>query len=566
MPLMTLSGSEAMANVKNNPYANWPSRGAIGSRLEPIARPRFEPSFRFQAGEKIFTIGSCFARNIEGVLERHGFDIPTRGIIKADPEFASIGQNILNNYGTPSILNEIRWALDPAHPFTEEQAFFEIYPDKFVDAHLNHALKPAPLNVVRARRRAILNAYRAIRECRVIIITLGLAECWLDQATGTYLNTAPRRSMIRAEPDRFALHVLSYEEVYSAIEEALLLIRRNGPEDTRVVLTVSPVPLTSTFRTDDVMVANCYSKSVLRAAAEAVTMRHDFIDYYPSYESVTLSERSAALKDDQIHPTEQVVWTNTTRMIRSYVDAGTMGGKNIRERIAENPKAALTLLGEQPELVEADPELAMALLGAAGRAGRIDLMEMAIPHVGDLLPVAERDAALARIALSHGDAAKAVALLQVEPERRPAKGPYWMTRLSAHIALGDLEAARSAARSWSDVNPRTGEPFRLLALAYGARDMLADAQVMFETALTLTDDDPKTLLDYADFLLGIRRGGEARQILDRVRPVNPSQTDRLARLSLRTTIGGEADATASSPASEVEDESDWADAVELSAK
>jgi len=533
MPLLTISGADAMANVKANPHASWPARGEIGSRLEPIARPGFTPSFRLVAGEKIFTIGSCFARNIEVLLEQQGFEIPTRAIIRSDPEFASIGQNILNNYGAPSILNEIRWALDPAHPFTEEQAFFEIYPGKFIDAHLNHALKPASIEVVRARRRAILNAYRAIGECRVVIITLGLAECWLDKLSGIYLNTAPRRSMIRAEPDRFELHVLSYDEVLDPIEQALALIRANGPDDLRVILTVSPVPLTSTFRADDVMAANCYSKSVLRTVAEAVTLRHDIVDYYPSYESVTLSERTHALQNDQVHPTDAVISINTSRMIRAYVGAGAMDVEGIRDAIAENPLAAISLLGDRPDLVEGDAELALALLTSAGRTGRIDLMELAVSHIGDFLPVAERNVALARIAMSHDKPAEALALLDHEPARRSARGSYLAVRLNAEIALGHLDAARSTVRMWCDAFPRAPEPFRLLAQAYARNAMPDDARSMFEAALALTDDDARTLLDYADFLIQLRRDDDARGLLDRVQPTNPSQTDRLTRLRQR---------------------------------
>jgi tetratricopeptide (TPR) repeat protein len=532
MPLMIISGEAATQNVKTNPGSTWPVRGETGSRLEPLARPRFEPGFRLVAGEKIFTIGSCFARNIEVLLQQSGFVIPAREIIRADPEFELIGHNILNNYGAPSILNEIRWALDLACPFTEDQAFFEIYPGKWVDAHLSHALKPAPIEVVRARRRAIASAYRTIPECRVIIITLGLAECWLDRATGTYINTAPRRSTLRDHPGRFELHVLSYDEVLGSINAALTLIRRHGHPEVRVILTVSPVPLTSTYRDEDVMVANAYSKAVLRAATEAVVHAHDFVDYFPSYESVTLSERGAALLDDQVHPTPAAIQLNTSRMIHAYVGAGAVAIDQIRATIAENPMAALPLLTDRPDLVCGDPELAQALFLAVNRSGRMDLLEAALPHLGDLVPEEERNLARARLALSRGDSAGALALLTVEPALRAVRGTYWMTRLDAHIAGGDMVAARSAARAWAEFNIRTPEPFRRLAVAHCAMGQYAEAETMFEAALALADDEPRTLLDYAEMLMAMDRATEARAIADTIRPANPSQSERLARVKL----------------------------------
>ncbi|WP_408590627.1 GSCFA domain-containing protein [Novosphingobium sp.] len=532
MPLLTLSGPDAMANLKANPAATWPMRGSFGSRLEPLAKPGFTPSFKLAAGEPIFTIGSCFARHVETMLEQCGFAIPSRAAVKADPQFALIGHNILNNYGVPSIRNELRWALDPACPFTEDQAFVEVTPGKFVDLHLNHAIKPTSLDVVRARRRAILAGYQAVRDCRVVIVTLGLAECWFDTWTGIYLNTAPRRSLLRRWPERFQLHVLDYADVLAGLEEILALLRNHGHPDLRVMMTVSPVPLTSTFRAQDVMLANTYSKAVLRAAAEAVCLRHDWVDYYPSFESVTLSERGAALEDDMVHPTHGAIWLNTTRMIRAYVGADALGPQDIAATIAENPMAALTLLAEREDLLAADPALAMALYGAAAKAGRMDLLERALGHVGDRVPADEQDLTRARIALSRGDVVGALALLQHEPARRAARGQFWATKLNAQLAQGDLEAARMVAQGWSASNPRTAEPFRLLGVAYAARRQFDAALRLFEAALDLSDDDARVLLDYADLLLQTGRRSEAQALLDTIHPGNPAQTDRLARLRL----------------------------------
>ncbi|MBX9883563.1 MAG: GSCFA domain-containing protein [Novosphingobium sp.] len=532
MPLLVLSGNEAMVNVKANPASSWPQRGELGNRLEPLARPGFRPSFRFAAGEPIFTIGSCFARNIEKVLESEGFLIPTRDIIRADPVFGQIGHNILNNYGAPAILNEIRWALDPAHVFSEEKAFLEIYDGKFVDVHLNHALKPAPIEVVRGRRRAILNAYQALRDCRVVIITLGLAECWFDQQTGVYLNTAPRRSMIRAFPERFQLHVLSHDEVLAAMRETLALIRQYGHPDVRVILTVSPVPLGATFRQEDVMVANAYSKAVLRTVAEAITLTHDFVDYYPSYESVTLSERQHALEPDQVHPTKAAIELNTGRLVRSYVGADSLDVEAIRDSISEYPLGVIATLGERFDLVEQNPDLAVALFTAASKLNRMDVLAKTLPHVTGQVPGEEVTLARVRINLAAGNLKRTLLLLERVPQRRSLKSTYWSMRLDTMIAVDDLEGARQAARAWSEFNVRTPEPYRRLAVACAAHGLTEETEALFQTAMTLADDEPRTLLDYAEFLRAQERHDEADSILARVEPDNPLHTDRLQSLKL----------------------------------
>ena len=97
-----------------------------------------------------------------------GLDAPRMEIVRVESLDRAYGTQI-------GIAYELRWALDPLHPFDEEQAFFEIYPGKFVDAHLNHALKPTDLETLRARRRAIGEAYRQIADCRVVGMTLNVA-------------------------------------------------------------------------------------------------------------------------------------------------------------------------------------------------------------------------------------------------------------------------------------------------------------------------------------------------------------------------------------------------------
>jgi tetratricopeptide (TPR) repeat protein len=146
-----------------------------------------------------------------------------------------------------------------------------------------------------------------------------------------------------------------------------------------VIFTVSPVPLSATFTEADVAVANCYSKSVLRAAVEALVSEFDHIEYFPSYESVTLSERAVAFTEDQIHISPLLVRFNVDRMIRRYTDAGgEMTSADIiaraqEERRARRPAVGLKIL---QTAWAADPEngdLTRALADALfrGRSGTV---------------------------------------------------------------------------------------------------------------------------------------------------------------------------------------------------
>lgn len=326
MPLFDLADEEALAIRKRNPYARWGDRASL-NRVEPLATPAFDVNFKMRAGESIFTVGSCFARNVEEELLRRGFRVPAREVFKLE-EFRGLELNILNNYGTPSIYNEFAWAFGE-QTFQPDQQILEIAPDKFADLNFSPAVKPDCWEATLRRRQALAEMYRSVRDCRVVIMTLGLAETWFDTESGTYLNLQPRQELIKKHPGRFRLHVLAFDEAYRYLDDAIGILKRHCKPDMRMLLTVSPVPLGSTFRPVDVMVANSYSKSVLRAVAETAVSRHDFISYYPSYESVLLSNRRIAFIDDLLHVSEDLVKVNVGRMIDAFV-----GDENIEERVA----------------------------------------------------------------------------------------------------------------------------------------------------------------------------------------------------------------------------------------
>jgi len=133
------------------------------------------------------------------------------------------------------------------------------------------------------------------------------------------LNVGPRPSQISAEPARFEMHVLSFQECYDYLERTIQLLLKHCRPDLRILLTVSPVPLTKTHRDEDVIVANCYSKSALRAVAETVIAKHEFISYFPSYESVIYSDRKRAWLDDMIHVRKDFVAINVSRMVEAFI-------------------------------------------------------------------------------------------------------------------------------------------------------------------------------------------------------------------------------------------------------
>lgn len=296
--------------------SKWPKRGKT-NRLEPLCLPEISPSFHIEASSSIFTIGSCFARHIERALEQRGFQTPALRFSAPREELwagTKMVPGILNKYTPYSMLNEIEFALGED---SGEKYLIPTDDGLYWDGQL-HTTESVSLERGLERRQELRELYRnSIRQSPVVIITLGLVESWWDNEAKVYLNETVPLKLTKKCPERFQFEVLSPEKTFYAVERILQILHHESPNQ-KVLLTVSPIPLQRSFTGEDVVSANSYSKSVLRVAAEIVTRKFAHVDYYPSFESVTHSDRKLAWDDDLIHASKDIVAANVERMIRSY--------------------------------------------------------------------------------------------------------------------------------------------------------------------------------------------------------------------------------------------------------
>ena len=524
MPIETLVPSLA---EEPNPLRRWPERDGSPNRIEPVAKPHFDVPFRLIEGESIFTIGSCFARHIEQSLADRGFAIPVLELLKQESAFFNIDSAFLNNYGTPSIAQELAWALDDNCPFDPSTGLAELIPGGFVDMHLFGRIKPAAYEIALQRREAIRSVTRKIRECRVVIITLGLAEVWYDKRAGGYLNITPRQPLQAREPDRYELRVLNFDETLHHLRRALDLIRKHGRPDVQILLTVSPVPMTQTFRPVDVAVANTYSKSVLRTAAEHAVFEYDNVHYFPSFESVILSDRHLAWREDLIHVTQELVDVNVGRMVSAFAEEAPLDGLETRALLAEISRRAAGdgrrkwLLMRDRVQHASDAAFASAYLKVAIRYKALELAQQAL----DLAPFDEirRSIEQADILIRQGVYKQALALLRKLPLRYQDPETlggharrYWKLSVDCYASLGQLEAAENAARRWNRTPKKEGASYQiLLALARAHKRHGSEAAALhyFERTVAMHTSDA-ILLDYADSLLMAGRTADAKKVLD----------------------------------------------------
>jgi hypothetical protein len=70
----------------------------------------------------------------------------------------------------------------------------------------------------------------------------------------------------------------------------------------------------------DIVVANAWAKSLLRAVAQEWAMAHPNVDYFPSYEIVQSSDRAAAWEKDLRHVTGPAVQHIMQLFLRKYIE------------------------------------------------------------------------------------------------------------------------------------------------------------------------------------------------------------------------------------------------------
>jgi hypothetical protein len=315
-PFARIAAEEAYRTTLRHRASKWPDRSS--DRLEPIARPAVAPSFAIAPGASVLTIGSCFARNIEIALRDRGLRIPTLEM-QVPPEELMAGtglrSGLLNKYTPFSMLNEVE-ALG-----NEEDGgrfLIEAGEDAWWDGQL-HSHQTVTRERGLKRRRRIRRLYaESIAESAVVIVTLGLIEAWWDEAEQLYLNDTVPRLIMERHPGRFFFETLSPEATIGAVMRLVAGLHARNPAQ-KMLLTVSPVPLQRSFAGGDAISANSYSKAALRAAAEVASRSFDHVDYFPSYETVTLSEREQAWEDDLVHVQPAMIELNVARMIEAYM-------------------------------------------------------------------------------------------------------------------------------------------------------------------------------------------------------------------------------------------------------
>ncbi|MGB0682119.1 MAG: GSCFA domain-containing protein [Magnetovibrionaceae bacterium] len=255
----------------------------------------------------VTSIGSCFASEIAFSLQRRGYnyvvtegalceetgaryaaDMPEPGLVQS-----SANWGIVFNTAGFRQLAEKAFGLRELPRLLVRQTDLGVLTDPFRESVLFPSAEAYQRNYplhAEAVRQAFLQA-------EVVIITPGLTEVWEYIPDGSILSRSIRAAslapLIRPRTTDVA-------ENAENLQVFIDILRSHNPS-LKVIMTVSPVPLSATFRGRDthIVAANGLSKATLRAAVEQVVNANRDVYYFPSYELVTMCTKDPWIEDQR---------------------------------------------------------------------------------------------------------------------------------------------------------------------------------------------------------------------------------------------------------------------------
>ena len=254
----------------------------------------FKPKWNFDSKTKIATAGSCFAQNISKALFKLGITI-----LDVEPPPLNISDDLAKSFGYKLYSARYGNIYSVKHLLQLcQEAFGRINigeicwnrPDnRFVDA-FRPSIEPKGFStkeeVEYNRNFHLIRVKSLFQKMELFIFTLGLTEAWVDIKTNLVFPTIPGAIAGKFNEDKHKFINFDTQDVITDFLAFRSLIKEYNPE-CKFLLTVSPVPLVATATGSHIVVANSYSKSVLRVASEKLRADYNDIDYFPSYEIVT---------------------------------------------------------------------------------------------------------------------------------------------------------------------------------------------------------------------------------------------------------------------------------------
>lgn len=353
----------------NNPYSDLPEEAfwktAVGESSPTSPYKIYKKKWEITTDNKVATAGSCFAQHISRYLRANDFcvlDQEPAPYGLPESEHSKYGYSMYsarygNIYTVQQLLQLVREVIGD---FTPENYVWRKQNGQFVDA-LRPNVEPFGLesvNEVQIHRLAHLaNVRKMIQNLDVFVFTFGLTEAWVHKTSGTVYPIAPGVIAGDFNSSEFEFRNFQFCDVLNDFKEFLKVasyIRQHNPIK-KILVTVSPVPLTATASGEHVLRATTYSKSILRAVAGQLANENESIAYFPSYEIITNQSARANFFEANLRTVKRE--GVETVMSVFMEEHGIQGGSITSEKITKTPKTEIESFLQQEQDVICEDEL-----------------------------------------------------------------------------------------------------------------------------------------------------------------------------------------------------------------
>jgi len=284
--------------VKNtmNPYGSLDERSywapAVGRIPHENISLLWKPKRDVQRRHKIATYGSCFAQHFGRALRsrKYGWmdaeECPSGMTEESATQYNyGVFTSRTGNIYTTSLLKQwTEWALGEKNPPNE----FWIKDGRVIDPFRPN-IEPngfdCEAEMTESRNLTIESFLKSFSEANLFVFTLGLTESWRNVADYEY-PICPGTIAGEFDKDKHLFVNHRFRDILGDLRKTIALMRSVNPK-LRVLLTVSPVPLTATMSGNHVLTATVESKSILRAVAGEATRSSSIFDYFPSFEIIS---------------------------------------------------------------------------------------------------------------------------------------------------------------------------------------------------------------------------------------------------------------------------------------
>lgn len=269
------------------------------TEIEVTSLPR-----KIDYGDKIVSLGSCFAQNIAQLLDKAKFNIvssPT-GILFNPASIATAIADMLDN-------KELR--RDELVELNGRWVSYDFH------SSISGATPDEALHIMQSAREC---GAKHISEAEHLIITLGTAWVYslnVDKRIVANCHKQPARLFTR--------RLLTVEEIVRYLSDIA------SKTSAQIILTLSPVR-----HIGEGLVDNSLSKALLRVAIDEVCNEHSNVTYFPAYEILIDDLRDYRFYDDDlIHPSSSAIRYIADKFFEAALSTYTKELKTKVERIVQ---------------------------------------------------------------------------------------------------------------------------------------------------------------------------------------------------------------------------------------